>query len=773
MRLFNEKVTPTLTNSSLNILKVENFEEVFFGVYEIELNKNKYLVEKISDHDGDPLVSVPVDVKGKRRFIPFILVEGKFDVIFNESCEYIEEVEENTPDKEDELVQIMETVEDTDSPILESKRDKLLEEIRNAKTYNEQELKRIKRKQQRSLREESEKKEQALEQYLEESRENLVEEFLSISNSIKEELFESNDTTRVEAENHISRKIHSLSQELRESLEDEIQQSSKNFRSSAKKFLTELKEKDIKPNIDSKLKAINDDFDSKFGKLGAEVKKQIQESINRYEKSEKILSEKRGKEDKKFLIEGLSKAKTTLLKEFMEISNDLKGEIVDKKDDQYKELKTEITEKVDTVTNNLQKLVENDLKEGKKKLNSSIKKLLVELYDENITKRVDTELKEIAEDIVSKVDGINEEVSTRVDKIDKDLNKKIKNKINKEDITSLEKHIEYRFNCLTESNIEMNDKFNHNINKALSRVGNVGTELKEITEGINTKIGDLKDKVKENLKEKVDKKEIEERIRVLVENDKTLGNNLKKNINTLDEKIHSMGEEVGQAIDDKLTEIEENVRSYYDDRLEMLEERRFDIKEDARQEITGIIEDSKKKLISELRDFKNEKPIEFVIENDNGKNTKSFHQITEEVEDKIRKKVDDEVTRMRKFVSYNSGGGSVAQQFANGGTMNGSLTVHGLLNSTAVASKIKRHTSTTTIDDTAYQWNGNTDGGGFTYTLPVGIQDVNYKIVNTGTSGNALTIVPNGSEKLIGADSFVLIDGESLVIGYDTIDGWY
>lgn len=57
MKLFSEKVKPTLTNSSFNIIQVEAFEEIFFGVYEIEINKTKYPVEKISEHNGNPVVS--------------------------------------------------------------------------------------------------------------------------------------------------------------------------------------------------------------------------------------------------------------------------------------------------------------------------------------------------------------------------------------------------------------------------------------------------------------------------------------------------------------------------------------------------------------------------------------------------------------------------------------------------------------------------------------------------------------------------------------------
>lgn len=83
-------------------------------------------------------------------------------------------------------------------------------------------------------------------------------------------------------------------------------------------------------------------------------------------------------------------------------------------------------------------------------------------------------------------------------------------------------------------------------------------------------------------------------------------------------------------------------------------------------------------------------------------------------------------------------------------------------------------TGNTTIDDSKYQWNANTTSGAITYTLPAGVANKEYKIVNAGTGGNALTITPDGSELLLGANSsFTLSDGESLVIAYDTTVGWY
>tara|TARA_R110002167_G_scaffold45083_2_gene135586 strand:- start:12265 stop:12699 length:435 start_codon:yes stop_codon:yes gene_type:complete len=118
VKLFSEKVNPTLTNSTLNIIQVEDYEEIFFGVYEIEINKTKYPVEKISEHNGDPVVSVPVLVEGNEKvYYPFVLSKGKQEVLFNENntLETLETLEVINEDVEIDIDDEIEIV-DPDNP---------------------------------------------------------------------------------------------------------------------------------------------------------------------------------------------------------------------------------------------------------------------------------------------------------------------------------------------------------------------------------------------------------------------------------------------------------------------------------------------------------------------------------------------------------------------------------------------------------------------------------------------------------------------------------
>lgn len=88
--------------------------------------------------------------------------------------------------------------------------------------------------------------------------------------------------------------------------------------------------------------------------------------------------------------------------------------------------------------------------------------------------------------------------------------------------------------------------------------------------------------------------------------------------------------------------------------------------------------------------------------------------------------------------------------------------------------KKTRVTTTYTILVTDHHIFANSDAGDYTVTLPVGINNTQYIIRNTGTSGNQITLAPDGAENLLGVNSgFDLYDGEDLSIIYCDSDGWF
>jgi hypothetical protein len=467
MKLFSEKVKFTLTNSSFNILQVEVFEEIFFGVYEIEINKSKYPVEVVSEYNGNPVVSVPVEVKGEKKHYPFILIQGNPEVIFNE---------ENTMDKIvndfEELPKILVEDKTVDIPIV-------YEESINIPDLVD-------------------KKKQILEQIEQAKKEAAV-----YSERIKKQ---------------------------------------------------KLKESTLE--INSKKKALD------------------------------IM---------------LTNARSSLVSEFLSISEKIKNEFITENDDRFFEIKDTIDNKIQDMSDSLLESLKNDFSNSEKQFDSKIKELIKELY-ESLQPKIDNELKEIATEIVEKVDSI-----------EKNLDEKLRNKADK----TLIENVEGELNSIASANVELNDKINKGINKALSRVGNIDKRVDDLTIAIS--------------------------------------------------------EEVNTRID----EAESYITTYYKERLDLLENKTFDLNELTRKYFIELITESRNNLIDEVRKIKNEKPIEYIVESKGKKQSINSDDLIKDFDKKITSKIDSEVTRLRKYIAVYSGGGSVAMQFADGGTMNGNLSITG------------------------------------------------------------------------------------------------
>ena len=85
-----------------------------------------------------------------------------------------------------------------------------------------------------------------------------------------------------------------------------------------------------------------------------------------------------------------------------------------------------------------------------------------------------------------------------------------------------------------------------------------------------------------------------------------------------------------------------------------------------------------------------------------------------------------------------------------------------------------RVTGNTTLDSTNHDVYCDTDSAAITITLPPGADWKEYRIINTGTANNNVTVTPNGSEKLLGLNSSMyLLDGDVLIIRYEVTEGWW
>lgn len=95
---------------------------------------------------------------------------------------------------------------------------------------------------------------------------------------------------------------------------------------------------------------------------------------------------------------------------------------------------------------------------------------------------------------------------------------------------------------------------------------------------------------------------------------------------------------------------------------------------------------------------------------------------------------------------------------------------NGILAQTTVITSADSPYTVSTSDEVLYC---NTDGA-ITVNLPAGIDGATYRIINTGSSGNAVTLTPNGAENLRGSNSsLTLLDGDVLIVTYETTEEWW
>lgn len=68
----------------------------------------------------------------------------------------------------------------------------------------------------------------------------------------------------------------------------------------------------------------------------------------------------------------------------------------------------------------------------------------------------------------------------------------------------------------------------------------------------------------------------------------------------------------------------------------------------------------------------------------------------------------------------------------------------------------------------------DTDGGAITANLPVGYKGRYLRLTNVGSGGNDVTVSPNGADLLFGVNAnYLLTDGETIDIVYESTEGWW
>jgi len=197
MRLFSEKVSPTFNSSGYNILTVKDFSEVFFDVYEFEINGSKFVAEKTGVLDDAPIVSIPVTYQESVSQYDFVLHKGEQSIHFDPNTKSIPT---SLPVHSDTDIVLSESVisEEQDEVFLEEKRNLIIEEINKAKIAAAQYLSNLDKQNKRSLATYQTEKEIALKEDIDKQKQILFDEFQSFITNLRNDLLESDTSNKTE-----------------------------------------------------------------------------------------------------------------------------------------------------------------------------------------------------------------------------------------------------------------------------------------------------------------------------------------------------------------------------------------------------------------------------------------------------------------------------------------------------------------------------------------------------------------------------------------------
>ena len=293
IKLFSEKVVDTFTSSNLNILQVENFVEVFFDVYEIEINGNNYIAEKIGDYHGNPVVNVPIVEDSNKLEAPFILKKGEFEVLYNpRNSKFLETIEEVTS-HELEFPVIVEGI--TEEPVvIAEKRDKILEDINIAKQNAIEEAQKEKERLLKEAVDEIKIKNDFIRSEVDTIKKDLVNEFYSETVNAKEELSAYNEKKEVELTNFVKvivkdklkalqYKINTSSDLTKANLTQDVEQLAESLRltlSSNQENLSKSVVSLVREEFDKVVKVVDHAIDKKSKILDTKLYGQVQRQRN-------------------------------------------------------------------------------------------------------------------------------------------------------------------------------------------------------------------------------------------------------------------------------------------------------------------------------------------------------------------------------------------------------------------------------------------------------------------------------------------------------------
>ena len=387
MRLFSEKVVPTFTSSHLNILTVEDFNEVFFDVFEFEINGKKFIAEKVSEYKGSPVVDIPLVLEGKEFTASFVLQRGKFEILFNkDNSTFVRPV---VQEAEEPIIQFEEHEDEIEDIIFE-KKETILKEIQQARLSAEQYVENLKQQKLKEATKFFDNKKQVLDREINESKKGLLDEFLTLVENVKSEFYEFNEDEKSKLVSFIEESIDSLSDRLSQDIEDKNELAAKVFSEKINELATNVLSGVLLKEIDSNNKKTTSDITSRFEAITTSINKLTEQRDSRVKGEMKELL--REYDDS---LSGLEQANVEL--------NDLITKSNNKALSRIGNVKTQLEESIQQVESNVERelvsvsnLVDSNIKELQAKITLK-EDNIISYYDERIN-LVETKVTDLTED---------------------------------------------------------------------------------------------------------------------------------------------------------------------------------------------------------------------------------------------------------------------------------------------------------------------------------------------------------------------------------------
>ena len=622
--IFDQTVEVSISNVDHNILVVENYDEVYFDIYEILINNKKYNAEKISTYKSRPVVNIPIVFENKEYIAPFVLEKGKQEVLFNESnLTFVKDIKE-----EEFILPIIE--EEVVEDIVLEKKESILKDITNARKLAKEYAENIKLKKIEEANNIISNNEKKLKLYVEDVKDNLTNEFLSIVDKTNINLISKSETQKEDLTNYINNFLKEESKNLLENLENlnndsivifenKIQDLVKNVYT--KKLTTLINEKNDS-NVAQYSKIFNETRDSleklltnnksNIDKSFKSLKKEVDDSILTLEKSNVSLDDKINK--------GLNKALSRV--------GNLKVETLKEVDSKIELTENKITDIYEITLND----VRNELEKSEQDfsyVNEKIKDLTKK--SNSIKSTTNKELGDIKSDIV-KLKVEKGELEQRILESKELLEASVKKltKLNKDIAQKNKYYLQKEVDKLQEKTQLYADKANKNNLKndkeILTFKKNISKELNKTKEFLSKEVKSIDISLKEDL------------------------------ISNIDYKLEITNKEIDKILNERIEEVDSNFR----------------------QELTTKILESKTQLQEKVDQLKDSIPEviekEIIIEKGDSLPDKNFKLEISKLEKRISDRFTNEINAVRKYMDmYGGGGGSVAQQFGNGGEVSGNI----------------------------------------------------------------------------------------------------